>query len=75
MAPYFLNKNFSNSYDSKPRVVVKGFFFTCPEYAPPNRYSIIHLSEIMRLSAFPTPLYYPSSYSILGFSMGMARQT
>ncbi len=28
---------------------------------PHRMYSIIHLSEIMRLSAFPTPLFYPSS--------------
>ncbi len=27
---------------------------------PRRMYSIIHLSEIMRLSAFPIPLFYPS---------------
>ncbi len=32
---------------------------------PCRMYSIIHLSEIMRLSAFQTPLFYPSSYSRL----------
>ncbi len=32
---------------------------------PPGMYSTIHLLEIMRLSAFKSPLFYPSSQIVI----------